>query len=174
MQWILGIALTAGIFFVLRRWETLTPENKKAAAWKAILMAGGVFLLVMVLTGRIHVLTAALAALILLLRKIPALVRYLPLIQRTLFGQAGNGQTGAGNSGEQQGSSRRAGAGTVGAISEREACEILGVAAGCSRSDIIMAHRRLMQKIHPDRGGNSYLAAKVNAAKEVLLPTARS
>ncbi len=53
-----------------------------------------------------------------------------------------------------------------------EAYNILGLNNNASREDIIEAHRRLIQKLHPDRGGNDYLATKINQAKDFLLKEA--
>jgi hypothetical protein len=60
---------------------------------------------------------------------------------------------------------RRAG----GAMSRREALEVLGLAEGAGAADIIRAHRTLMKKFHPDHGGSTTLAARVNQAKDVLM-----
>lgn len=56
-------------------------------------------------------------------------------------------------------------------MSDTEALQVLGLNKGASRKDIISAHRKLIQKLHPDRGGNDYLAAKINQAKDCLLKT---
>lgn len=55
------------------------------------------------------------------------------------------------------------------AMSRAEAYRVLGLEQGASDDEIRAAHRKLMLQNHPDKGGTSYLAAKINEAKDVLL-----
>ncbi len=75
------------------------------------------------------------------------------------------GRRGAGE-GDADGGGRRGGAGKM---SEDEAYEVLGLQKGAAREDVTRAHRALMQKLHPDHGGTTNLAAQVNEAKDILL-----
>lgn len=160
MHWILGITLTVLVFWGLKQWGAMSPEQRRRNGWKLVLIGFAGVLLVLVLTGRIHIITAAIAALLPLLKKLPSLLRYLPLLSR--YQQQHQQQRGGDKGHREQAASSAA-------MTVREACEVLGVDEHCSREDVITAHRRLMQKLHPDRGGNDYLAAKVNEAKAVLL-----
>ncbi|MEM8496425.1 MAG: molecular chaperone DnaJ [Pseudomonadota bacterium] len=57
----------------------------------------------------------------------------------------------------------------TGRMNQDEALAILGLDESADKADIIAAHRVLMQKLHPDRGGNDYLASKLNEARDMLL-----
>ena len=157
--------LAAAAFVILVRllWLNVRPARSTTiitvAAVVLVLSLG-----LLAASGRLHWLAALGAAVVPFLRRGVGLLRYLPWL-RHLFGayQSARG----GTSGQQQ-------AGAAGdTMSVEQALEILDLSGRPSRDEIIQAHRRLMQKVHPDRGGSTYLAKQLNEAKRVLLKNAR-
>ncbi len=57
----------------------------------------------------------------------------------------------------------------LGAMTEDEAYEVLGLSKGATRDEVMRSHRSLIKKLHPDQGGSTDLAARVNEAKDVLM-----
>ncbi|MEI8393451.1 MAG: hypothetical protein WCF85_01860 [Rhodospirillaceae bacterium] len=54
-------------------------------------------------------------------------------------------------------------------VTREEALAILDLPADAADATIKDAHRRLMARVHPDGGGSTWLAAKVNEARDALL-----
>lgn len=111
----------------------------------------------LVLTGRAHWLMGVLAALLALASRVAQIVQYIPLFKK-IFSEA---QTGYSDTAQQVAGNH--------AMSRQQAADILGVDINASHEEIRLAHKKLMQKIHPDRGGSDALAKQINQAKKVLI-----
>jgi hypothetical protein len=57
----------------------------------------------------------------------------------------------------------------AGRMSKSEALEVLGLESGATETDIKQAHKKLMFKMHPDKGGTPFFASQLNEAKDTLL-----
>jgi len=147
--------------YLLLRWLQKTPAAEVSALIKKLGWAVALLLLAfLVLTGKLTWLFALLGVtLAAAARMAPLLLRYAPQLQRLwLWFRASKAQ--------QQSAGRQQGAAT---ISEAEALQILGLKPGAAEAEIIEAHRKLIARLHPDKGGSAYLAAQINLAKKVLL-----
>jgi DnaJ-domain-containing protein 1 len=135
----------------------LRSKRLKQLAWVAVAL----ILILLMLSGKLSGLLALFGVIFaFLVRSMPLILRYAPQLHGiwSRF-KAGNPQNG--KSGPEP--SRQAGMTTT------EALEVLGLKPGATEEEIIQAHRKLISRFHPDRGGSDYLAAQINQAKKTLL-----
>ena len=138
-----AIILVFSIIYILRRFKNNSQR---------IFFLLAIIVIALVLTGRAHWISALVVALIPLAKKLFLILRYLPLIRRfTSYYKQSNKNQRSQN------------------MSAQEAAEILGVDENASDEEIIFAHKKAMQKNHPDKGGSKEIASKINAAKDRLL-----
>lgn len=159
--YILLVLVVLILGYLLLRWYQTNPAEVIRNALKKFAVGLGLLLLILLtLTGKLNWLFAVVGvAIAFFLRVLPVILNYAPQLHRlwSMFTSAKNGQ---------QQSSHRPRNNT---ISKEEALQILGLKPGASKAEIIDAHRKLIARLHPDKGGSDYLAAQINLAKKVLL-----
>ena len=154
---ILLIAILIAAVMILQLFRKTPKAQLKSLYWKFGLGSTAILLILLAVTGRIHWAGAMIAALIPLTRRaIPLLIRYFPLLQQYQKNRSSG-------TGQQQASPPPSN------LDESAAYAVLGLKKGATKEEVIQAHRRMMQKVHPDRGGSDFLAAQINDAKALLI-----
>ena len=155
------LSLAAFVVLVRLLWLSAKDTGPKGAiiAAAAVLLVG---LGVLTATGRLHWLAALGAAILPFARRAVGLLRWIPWLSNAYRAHS---QFKAHQRRDDQGPSGPRSSG----LSRAEALEILGLSGNPTHTEVVAAHRRLMQKLYPDRGGSTYLAQQLNSAKDTLL-----
>ncbi|RBP49709.1 molecular chaperone DnaJ [Arenicella xantha] len=156
---ILLVTIVGVAIYGIKRWQTLPESERNAFAKKALLYGGVAVVLGLVLAGRAHWLMGVLAALLALAARVAQFAHYAPVFKKFM------GQEDPVNA--QHGGSASPASST--SMSRAEAAAILGITIDAKPDAVRQAHKRLMQKLHPDRGGSDPLAKQINQAKDVLM-----
>ena len=166
---LLPLLLILFIIWALKHSRQLPAAKKRAFMWRLTIIGLIAATVILTISGKMHWFGALIAA------SIPFAGKVISIAMRVLpFWQAQKNRQKKSSQDDQRDSQDNNNAKKSVDMDIAEAKEVLGLADQPSRDDIVEAHRKLIQRIHPDRGGSDHLAAKVNQAKETLLSHLKS
>ncbi len=150
----LSLVAVAGVMWYLAWYQKASPSQRNQSLRNVLLYGVGIALLLLVVTGRIPWLFAIFSAAV-------------PWISRAMT--ARNLWKRFQKTSEQPNSTQNQQNRSIDTMTKAEALEILGLDDEATKEEIIATHRKLISKIHPDKGGTDFLARSINQAREVLL-----
>ncbi len=152
---LLLIIVVFGAIYLVRWFLTTPAETVAANIRKSLWLVLGLGLILLAATGKLNIIFAFIGS------AIPLITRHLPNVLRIL-GIVKNIKSA-------QDKNQAPVPPPTQNITNKEALNILGLSQGASKQQITEAHKRLMQKNHPDKGGSAHIASQINQAKKILL-----
>jgi len=155
------LLVVVGIIWWLKVFFSKNSKQRQSYFKQSLVVFVVLIVMLLALTGRLNWLLAVSAGVVAFVaRFLPVLLRYIPQIQKLMqFFYHSRNTANQSKSSVQKSTN----------LTKAQACDILGVSLTATKQEIIDAHRKLIFKNHPDRGGSDFLAAQINQAKETLL-----
>ncbi|WP_446811282.1 DnaJ domain-containing protein [Methylomonas sp. 2BW1-5-20] len=150
------LLVISGVFTL--HWFFKAPAEARSKRFKQIAwIVATIVVILLAVSGKLSGLIALIGVIFaFFMRSMPLIIKYAPHLHSVWQRFKGGGAAGTP-------------ATPSTSMSKAQAFDILGLRQGATEDEIIQAHRKLISRVHPDRGGSDYLAAQINQAKKVLL-----
>jgi len=141
------------VVYFTQRWKVLSASQRRELGVKFLIWGSLGFVIAMIAMGRTSWITGLLVGLIAIASRLSQLAIYVPVLKK-LFPHMKTSPPKHD---------------TFEDMTRQQAADVLGVSIDANVDEVRFAHKRLIQKLHPDRGGSDLLAKQINQAKDILI-----